>query len=238
MAIAERNLRTMRRTLDRAQELMERGDYRDAIRLLETLFEAIDYWEGERDPELFAIMADARRLAGEIRGRMGGRGPWMGARRGEKEQKEEKDYAEMAKRDALEGAKYAFDRMVDDVMKKGQVSGDPRDYWEFEAGTVYYSSHDAVEVLEQLLEHQETDSGLWDGAEPLEAVRIMAAYTYGNAVYEEGRKLLGSIQYAVDELRDALNIPAGPKEWRPGKRGLTRAKVEAAVRGALGEEWR
>ena len=47
---------------------------------------------------------------------------------------------------------------------------------------------EACEVLTQLDEYEETDSGLWEGLDMKEALSACAAYTYANAVYAEWRK--------------------------------------------------
>ena len=82
--IPEKNLRTMQRVLDAAKDFERRGQYADAMQALETLFEALTYWEDEAKaaPELHRIFDDARRTAARVRSEMAVAvmegGHWMG----------------------------------------------------------------------------------------------------------------------------------------------------------------
>lgn len=70
--ISEQNIRSMQRALDAAAELEREGNLPEAMELLETVFQALTYWEDERKkaPALHRIFDEARRLAGKIRGEM------------------------------------------------------------------------------------------------------------------------------------------------------------------------
>ena len=57
-----------------------------------------------------------------------------------------------------------------------------------------YSLIDAATLIDQLTNFEETDSGLWEGRNPEGShQRVQAAYTYGNAVYNEWRELIEKI---------------------------------------------
>lgn len=62
----------MQRAVDAAAELEREGALPEAMQLLETVFQALTYWEDEwkRTPELHRIFDEARRLAAKIRGEM------------------------------------------------------------------------------------------------------------------------------------------------------------------------
>lgn len=82
----------------------------------------------------------------------------------------------------------------------------------------YYSLLEAAELLDQLSGHIETDSGMWEGQEPQEAIAIQAAYTYSNAVYFAWTDLIEVINEGYfaweaedEEYRDDLNDAI--REW-------------------------
>jgi hypothetical protein len=69
----------------------------------------------------------------------------------------------------------------------------------------YYDLSEAADVIEQLYEHEETDSGLWEDMQPKEAIGICAAFTYGNTVYSKWVDLIEEIN------EEAFNIIANQK---------------------------
>ena len=56
-----------------------------------------------------------------------------------------------------------------------------------------YDLLSAAQLLDQLSEHCESDSGLWQGQEPRDAISTQAAFTYRNAVYSIVRSYLENI---------------------------------------------
>jgi hypothetical protein len=74
----------MHRALETAKELERRGQLAESMQMLETLFQALTYWEdeGKGTPELHRIFDDARRTAARVRGEMATAvmqgGHWMG----------------------------------------------------------------------------------------------------------------------------------------------------------------
>ena len=50
---------------------------------------------------------------------------------------------------------------------------------------------------------EETDSGLWQGLPPRDAIRAQAAYTYGNAVLREWRDLIDDINGQAADIIDS-----------------------------------
>lgn len=69
----------------------------------------------------------------------------------------------------------------------------------------FYNLSEAVEVLDQLSEFEETDSGLWEGLPPRDAIGAQAAYTYGNAVMTFWREIIDDVN-SDDEVANALTL--------------------------------
>lgn len=91
-----------------------------------------------------------------------------------------------------------------------------------------YGLSDAAELLDQLSDYEETDSGLWEMHEPRQAVCIQAAYTYGNAVYQIWQRIVEDINRAAQTapLADALqDLEAGEID-----EAQVRAIVESVIR--------
>jgi hypothetical protein len=106
----------------------------------------------------------------------------------------EVDYVTMAEADAQEAFENFVDEMAD-MAAGGEVSDDMLN--DYRNGDEYhhqshtdrsYDLSEAAQVLDQLDDYEETDSGLWEGLAPREAIGAQAAYTYGNAVYDKWRE--------------------------------------------------
>lgn len=106
--------------------------------------------------------------------------------------------------DALSDAKDTIenfkDEIVEQLLEKGEASDDL--YNDYPNGDSYHhESHldrsyrltEAAEVLDELHEFEETDSGLWEGLEPRAAIEVQAAYTYAACVYSIFRELVKDI---------------------------------------------
>lgn len=72
-----------------------------------------------------------------------------------------------------------------------------------------YSPTEAVAVLEEYDDHEETDYGLWEGVSDWRRILgTIAAYTYSNAVMSEIRNVIDDINdIDVDEMREELIKP-------------------------------
>jgi hypothetical protein len=157
------------------------------------------------------------------------------------------NYLSNAESDAKETVEYFFDTVVESLLDDGKASDDL--YNDYPGGDAYhheshvdksYSLTEAAELLDELHDSEETDTGLWEGMMPKEAIGVQAAYTYGNAVYSEFRNLIEEINEAWEEqqinpehttarkrtervVRAALegarlDMPEGPKEWHPERK--------------------
>lgn len=117
--------------------------------------------------------------------------------------------SEMTVQDAREAAKDTaenfLDEIIEQLMDTGKASDDlSNDYpggdsWHHENYVdKSYRLLEAAQTIENLRDYQETDSGLWQGLEPIEAVSAMAAYTYGAAVWAKWSELITEINDDID----------------------------------------
>ncbi len=74
-----------------------------------------------------------------------------------------------------------------------------------------YNLSDAADILDRLSEFEETDSGLWEGQEPRDAISAQAAYTYANAVYSEWRDLIEQLEEELEDLARAIEDTVAPE---------------------------
>lgn len=69
--VSQSAIRAMDRALEVAKELEQTGQFPEAIETLETVFQALNYWEDEKAvPAIHRIFDEARRLMGRLRGQM------------------------------------------------------------------------------------------------------------------------------------------------------------------------
>jgi hypothetical protein len=122
-------------------------------------------------------------------------------------------YLENAKSDAQDTAENFRDEIVEKFLE-GEVSNDllndyPNgDEWHNTNHTdKAYDLLEAATLLDELDDYEETDSGLWAGQKPRDAISSQAAYTYANAVYGQWRDLVEVINddLELDLLRDAID---------------------------------
>ena len=105
---------------------------------------------------------------------------------------------------------YFMDEIVDQIIDKGEASADiNNDYYNgdgiFHETIVDRSYHmtEAAELLSQLYRYVEEDSGLWEGETDVDRIaEIQAAYTYGNAVWDEFDTLITNINSLyIDDIK-------------------------------------
>lgn len=136
--------------------------------------------------------------------------------------------------DAWECGRNFVDEMVDQFKESGEISADLNN--DYTNGDEYhhenhvdrdYDLTEAAQLLDELEEWEETDSGLWDGLEPRRAIAAQAAYTYGNAVYDLWRRhVVEDLNEKLEELAEAL------KETREEIAAAKAAKIEEAKAAA------
>ena len=105
---------------------------------------------------------------------------------------------------------YFMDEIVDQIIDNGEASADiNNDYANgddiFHETIVDRSYHltDAAELLSQLYRNAEEDTGLWEGETDVDRIaEIQAAYTYGNAVWDEFDTLIMNINSLdIDDIK-------------------------------------
>jgi hypothetical protein len=112
------------------------------------------------------------------------------------------DYAREAEEDAaMLITDYFMDEIIDQIIDMGEASRDINNDYDNGDGIFHevitdrpYGLEEAAELLSQLYRYEEEDSGLWEGVDDLDRIaEIKAAYTYGNAVYDEFDTLIMNI---------------------------------------------
>ena len=96
---------------------------------------------------------------------------------------------------------YFMDEIVDQLIDKGEASADINNDYANGDGIFHetivdrsYHMTEAAELLSQLYEYAEEDAGLWEGETDVDRIaEIQAAYTYGNAVWDELETLIMNI---------------------------------------------
>ncbi len=120
------------------------------------------------------------------------------------------DYRKEARADAVSTVENYEDEIAEKIFDDGEASDDLlNDYGHGDSYhherhvDKYYDLSDAAEVLDELSDFEETDTGLWEGLAPREAIGAQAAYTYGAAVYSFFQDLIKEVNDAVtDALSD------------------------------------
>jgi hypothetical protein len=120
-------------------------------------------------------------------------------------------YSTQAEVDAKDLIRDNFvDEIVQQLLDDGEASDDMNNDYAHGDSTFHetiidrwYNPKDAIELLNDLSEHEETDSGLWEGSDDYtDILATKAAFTYGNAVYSEWRNLINNINdIDVEEIK-------------------------------------
>ncbi|MDD5527072.1 MAG: hypothetical protein PHE11_06705 [Candidatus Omnitrophica bacterium] len=117
------------------------------------------------------------------------------------DKKPEPTYYQLAEEDAkMLVTDYFMNEIIEQLMENGEASDDYNNDYSNGDGIFHetivdrgYSTEEAIELLNDLREYEETDSGLWEGESWDRALATIAAFTYGNAVYDEWTKLIEEI---------------------------------------------
>ena len=120
--------------------------------------------------------------------------------------KPEPGWAEKADEDAKYFIKdYLTDEIVEQFMMDGEIGEDIRN--DFSSGDSAfheaivdrdYDTQEATDLVYELSEFEETDTGLWEGKDWEAALAMKAAFTYGNAVYDKATDILNDIREEID----------------------------------------
>jgi len=121
------------------------------------------------------------------------------------------DYQQEAEEDAANLIlEYFMNEIVDQIIDQGEASADINNDYDNGDGIFHetivdrsYHLTDAAELLSQLYRHVEEDTGLWEGETDIDRIaEIQAAYTYGNAVWDELETLIMNINSLdMDDIR-------------------------------------
>ena len=108
------------------------------------------------------------------------------------------------RQDAIIDARATADNFEDEILESFMENGGKADddlYNHYRGDSYHHENHvdkaynlqEAAELLDELNDYEETDSGLWQGLDPRAAISAQAAYTYGNAVMRFWFKLIEEI---------------------------------------------
>ena len=121
------------------------------------------------------------------------------------------DYRQEAEDDAANLVlEYFMDEIVDQLFDSGEASSDINNDYDNGDGIFHetivdrsYHLTDAAELLSQLYRNAEEDTGLWEGETDVDRIaEIQAAYTYGNAVWDEFDTLIMNINSLdIDDIK-------------------------------------
>jgi hypothetical protein len=117
------------------------------------------------------------------------------------DKKPEPTYYQLAEEDAkMLVTDYFMNEIIEQLIENGEASDDYNNDYSNGDGIFHeviidrdYSTEEAIELLNDLRECEETDSWLWKGQPWDRALATIAAFTYGNAVYDEWTKLIEEI---------------------------------------------
>lgn len=121
------------------------------------------------------------------------------------------NYRNKASDDAADFCENFIGQIVEQIVENGKASDDYNN--DYTDGNSYfhesyvdrsYDLEEAAALLDDLDDHEETDSGLWEGQSPRDAISTQAAFTYGNAVASYIHDLIKGINGAVEELQSDL----------------------------------
>jgi hypothetical protein len=122
----------------------------------------------------------------------------------------EPSWNEKADEDAKEFIRdYLLDEIIEQLMEDGEFGEDIRNDFangdsSFHETIVdrYYNDKEAIDLISDLYEYEETDSGIWEGLDWSKVLSSKAAWTYGNAVYDKATEILNEIREKIemDEL--------------------------------------
>jgi hypothetical protein len=112
-------------------------------------------------------------------------------------------YEEKAKDKAREFIGELTEEIIENLVAKGST---PEHYANYRGGDTFYCESvtldvvptEAVAVMEELYQHEETDSGLWEGLGILEALNACAVATFKNAVVRATNGFLTEINENFD----------------------------------------
>jgi DNA-binding transcriptional MerR regulator len=146
----------------------------------------------------------------------------------------EKNYYAEAYDDAKDTVEEFLETIIESLIDNEEVSDDL--FNDYPNGDSYhhethtdrsYSLLEAAKLLDALGDYEETDSGLWEGQEPRDAVATQAAFTYGNAVLSMWQDYIKEINDVASQVVDEFNE----------KKSELEEKIEELEAEEEGEDW-
>ncbi len=112
---------------------------------------------------------------------------------------------------------YFIDEIVQSIVDGGEASSDMYNDYDNGDGIFHevitdreYHRSDAIELIDELYEYEEEDTGIWEGLDWEGIIQAKAAYTYGNAVMSEWDRIIEWIndidfdEKTEDEIRKLI----------------------------------
>jgi hypothetical protein len=123
------------------------------------------------------------------------------------------NYRTKGTEDAKEFINNYEETIVEQLVEKGEASTDLyNDYGDGDSfihesyTDKWYDLMESAQILDQLSDYEETDSGLWEGQEPRKAIATQAAFTYSSYVCSEIERAIEAINSEFSSL-DLSQIP-------------------------------
>jgi hypothetical protein len=141
----------------------------------------------------------------------------------------DRDWLAEARSDAQDTALNFLDEIVDQLLDGGGVSNDLLN--DYPDGDSYHHENHVdrdYDLLDELGDYEETDSGLWKGMRPRQAISCQAAYTYGKAVASLWNDLIKEINDDQD-IKDFLAVKEDAEEDGEDVRDILTGLVKAII---------
>jgi hypothetical protein len=151
------------------------------------------------------------------------------------------DWYKSARSDAKNTVENFMDEIVSNLMDEGKASNNLFNDYE---GADYHNNYnipgnidllESAKILNQLSDHEEADSGLWESLPPREAVEAQAHYTYQNAVMYLWQNLISEINDGCEELIEGWVLIKDNQEGEED-REVFQQKFTYAIKAII-EEW-
>ena len=96
--------------------------------------------------------------------------------------------------------------LAGEIIDDDLLRGDGQDEYHHETHVdKEYDLAEAGELIDELNEYEETDTGIWQGCDFRRAASACAAYTYGNAVYAMAKEILDQIGENSDDILEEIH---------------------------------
>jgi hypothetical protein len=143
----------------------------------------------------------------------------------------DKNWSSEADGDARDAIEYFLDEIVSAAFDNRDEVPTAIDEW---SDSYHHETHvdrsyrlmEAAEILDQLSQYEETDSGLWEGQEPQEAVITQAAFTYAHAVYSEFRTMMEGVNEGLSDVFSEMAEEETKREERKDELEADRADAD------------